>query len=296
MNIIKHKWIFLGVSIALVAASIFSMSYFGFRQGIDFTGGSLWQLKIEVVSSEEVQSFFNTKLKLPLSSISFDAANSSYALTLENISDAERQAALASIKSGFAKTAEELDFWSVSPSVSDEIKRGAIMAIVMVLVGISLYIAFVFRKISQPVSSWKYGLITLITLVHNVLIPAGLFAALGHYLQLAVDTNFIVALLVVMGFSVHDTIVVFDRIRENILKSRHVGHLGDIINRSIGETIRRSINTSLTLILVLSALYFMGPLSLKYFVLTMLAGTTFGTYSSIFVASPMLTLFHRDRS
>ena len=169
------------------------------------------------------------------------------------------------------------------------------MAIVFVLVGISLYIAFAFRKVSRPISSWKYGLVTLITLMHNVAIPAGMMAVLSRYYGVAIDTNFVVALLVVMGFSVHDTIVVFDRIRENIVRSRHDIGFNEIINRSVRETMRRSINTSLTLILVLLALYFMGPVSLKYFILTMLVGTTVGIYSSIFVASPLLTLFDRRK-
>ncbi|MEK7641173.1 MAG: protein translocase subunit SecF, partial [Patescibacteria group bacterium] len=161
----------------------------------------------------------------------------------------------------------------------------------LVLLAISLYVAFAFRKVSKPVSSWKYGIITLITLFHDALVPAGMFAVLGRLLNLEVDTNFVVAILVVVGFSVHDTIVVFDRIRENLrIAGSNVGDFSSLVNSSINQTFARSINTSLTLILTLVALYFLGPAALQYFVLTILVGVVMGTYSSIFIASPLLTV------
>ena len=156
------------------------------------------------------------------------------------------------------------------------------------LVGISLYIAYAFRKTSRPVSSWKYGWITLLTLFHDVSIPAGLLAILGHFRGVEIDTNALVALLVVMGFSVHDTIVVFDRVRENLLLNRGKQNFGDVVNASVNQSMARSINTSLTLILVLIALIFVGPPSLFYFVLLLLVGVITGIYSSIFIASPLL--------
>jgi preprotein translocase subunit SecF len=166
-----------------------------------------------------------------------------------------------------------------------------------VILGISLYIAWAFRKVSAPVKSWKYGIVTLVSLFHDVSIPAGFIAILGKLKGVEIDTNFIVALLVVMGFSVHDTIVVFDRIRENLLLKRGSKvDLGAIVNFSVNETFVRSVNTSLTLILVLIAMLFFGPPSLFYFILTMLVGTVFGTYSSIFVASPLLYLWGKPVS
>jgi len=155
-----------------------------------------------------------------------------------------------------------------------------------------LYIAFAFRKASARISSWKYGIVTFFTLAHDVLIPAGVIALLGHFLGIEIDTNFIVALLVVMGFSVHDTIVVFDRVRENIVSlKQHNVTLSEIINYSVNETFARSVNTSLTLVFVLIALLLFGPESLFYFILTILIGTVVGTYSSIFVASPLLYMW-----
>lgn len=294
INVIKYKWFFLGISAVLVALSIFAIATFGFKEGVDFTGGSLWQLRMDATPAE-ITEFFDKELKLPLSSIAHDKNSGVYSLSFTDITDAERKSNLILVKSKFGEDVEETDFWTVSPSVSAETKNKAFTAIGLVVVGISLFIAYAFRKVSKPVSSWKYGIITLLSLLHDVVIPAGAIALMGYYWGVSIDTNFVVALLVVMGFSVHDTIVVFDRIRENITKARNV-NLNEIINKSINETMRRSINTSLTLIIVLVTLYFLGPVSMKYFVLIMLIGTTAGTYSSIFVASPLLSIAQGKKS
>lgn len=292
MDIIKYKSIFLGASVLMVAFAAYAIFSFGFHFGIDFTGGSMWQLKIKEANSEQIKDFFMKDLQIEVSNISFDSKSGAYSISFKEISDAERQLNLAKLKAKFTGGVEDQDFLAISPSVSDEIKQKAMLAIAFVMFGISLYIAFVFRKVSRPISSWKYGIITLITLIHDVVIPAGVFAILSKYLGVSLDSNFIVALLVVMGFSVHDTIVVFDRIRENLLKTRNK-NLQEIVNASVNETLRRSINTSLTIIIVMAALYFLGPANLKFFILTMLIGTTVGTYSSIFVASPLLVVFQK---
>jgi len=296
MNIIGRKKIFLGVSAVLVIISIISISLYGFKLAVDFTGGSLWQVKVPGTDAVAVQNFFQSDLKLDVFGVSYDAPSETYSLTLKELSDADRQTDFGLLRQKFPNS-QDVDFWRVSPSISQELRQKSITAIVLVMAAISIYIAFVFRKVSRPVSSWKYGFITLITLIHDVIIPAGMFAALGKFIGVPVDTNFIVALLVVMGFSVHDTIVVFDRIRENLTKSRDTHHnLPEIVNKSLNETIARSINTSLTLVFVLLALYFLGPVSLKYFVLTILVGTIAGAYSSIFVASPLLVVWHNFSS
>jgi preprotein translocase subunit SecF len=191
---------------------------------------------------------------------------------------------------------QELSFQSISSSVGANLRNASIIGIILVLIGISLYIAFAFRKASRPISSWKYGWITLMTLFHDVAIPAGMLAILGHFMNVQLNSDIIVALLVVMGFSVHDTIVVFDRIRENLLNHRGKMPFATIVNDSVNQTLARSINTSLTLILVLLSLYFVGPADLKYFVLTLLVGVTTGIYSSIFIASPALVATSRNES
>jgi len=292
INFIKHRNLFFWISGVLIVLSIVAIGVFGFRLGIDFTSGSLWQLKVPATDANTVNDFFTSTLHVETSNVSYDAQSETYAVTSKEISDQSRQQYLTELKQKFGDGVQSVDFWNVSPSVSQELKSNAIMAIAFVLLGISLYVAFAFRKVSRPVSSWKYGVITLLTLAHDVIIPAGLYALLGKYFGVAADTNFMVALLVVMGFSVHDTIVVFDRIRENLTIYRGKKNLDEIVNTSINETMRRSISTSLTLVLVLIALYFMGPVSLKFFVLTILVGTLVGAYSSILIASPLLTVWH----
>jgi len=153
--------------------------------------------------------------------------------------------------------------------------------------GISLYIAWAFRKVSHPLSSWRYGVATLTALFHDLIIPIGLFSILGHYYGVEIGTNFIVALLVTLGFSVHDTIVVFDRIRENLKRYESLDFVS-LVNKSVNETIIRSISTSFTVLLTLLALFVFGGGELKYFILALMVGIFSGTYSSIFIASPIL--------
>ena len=182
---------------------------------------------------------------------------------------------------------EERRFSSIGPTIGAELKQKSIKAIIIVLLGISLYIAWAFRKVSQPISSWRYGVVTLIALFHDLIIPIGLFVYLGRFYGVEVGANFIVALLVILGFSVHDTIVVFDRIRENLKRYSQLSFM-PLVSQSIRETIIRSLNTSLTVLLTLAALYVFGGESLKYFVLALMVGIFSGTYSSIFIAAPLL--------
>lgn len=291
LNIIGHKNIFILVSGTLMGAAILAIILFGFKLGIDFQGGTLWQLKAsgEAPVVGEVQKFFAEELKIEGAIVNFDSGTNVFLVRLPALGEADHQEYLFRLSEKIPGI-EERSFQSIGPSIGARLKNRSLWAIVLVLVGISLYIAFAFRKVSKPISSWKYGVITLVTLFHDVLIPAGLLAVLGKTTGLEVDSNFVVALLVIMGFSVHDTIVVFDRIRENLSRGLGKANFAETINQSINQTMRRSINTSVTLILVLVALYFVGPENLAYFILTLLVGVTLGTYSSIFVASPALLL------
>ena len=297
MNIIGHRKIFLSFSGILVLASIALILIFGFRLGIDFVGGTMWQIKLAIndqqLTTDNLKEFFEEDLGVKNITI-FPAENQSFLVRFGHISEEEHQKYLDALKTKFGDI-EELRFDGIGPAVGKELRDRAFWAVGLVLLGISLYIAFAFRKVSYPIKSWKYGIITLITLFHDISIPAGMLAILGWKFGVEIDTNFIVALLVIMGFSVHDTIVVFDRIRENLLISRTRLDLPVIINSSVNQTLARSINTSLTLILVLLALFFLGPVALKYFILVILVGTIFGTYSSIFIASPLLLYPHTKR-
>ncbi len=296
MNIIGKKYIFLSVSGILIVASVVAVAVFGFRLGIDFVGGTLWQVKVatseqQQATSEIIKGFFENDLGVKNLTV-FPSDNNSFLFRLGHISENNHQRYLAALKTKFGNV-EEVRFESIGPAIGKELRTKAFWAIGLVLLGISLFIAFAFRKVSYPVKSWKYGVITLITLFHDIIIPSGLIAVLGDWKGVELDTTFIVALLVIMGFSVHDTIVVFDRIRENLLLSRERENLSKIVNDSVNQTLARSINTSLTLVLTLLALFFLGPATLKYFILIILAGTIIGTYSSIFVAASLLTLQRR---
>ncbi|MBI2636687.1 MAG: protein translocase subunit SecF [Parcubacteria group bacterium] len=184
-------------------------------------------------------------------------------------------------------------FESVGPVIGQELARKSIYAMVAVIVAIVLYIAWAFRKVSEPVSSWKYGVSAIVALVHDVAIPTGVFAVLGRFAGIEVDILFITALLTILGFSVNDTIVVFDRTRENLARDHHRHDFDWIVNQSVNETMRRSVYTSLTVFLVLAAIYFYGGESVKNFALALGIGVVFGTYSSIFLASPLLVAWEK---
>ena len=293
MDLIKHKHIFLGLSVSLVLMSIAAIAAFGFKEGIDLKGGTEWALKIEneqEVTEGNVKDAIQNIVKDLNISVK-TAGEGTFIIRLKDVTEEEHQTYLTEMRKAF-KQVEEVSFASIGPSIGKELKNQALGAGLLVLLGISLYIAWAFRKVSEPVRSWKYGLTTLLTLFHDVTIPAGLLALLGKVKGIEIDTNFIVALLVVIGFSVHDTIVVFDRIRENLLDpNKKKWYIKEIINKSVQETIARSINTSLTLVFVLITLLIWGPASLFYFVLVILVGTIVGTYSSICVASPLIYLW-----
>ncbi len=294
MDVIGKKYIFLGVSGALVVLSLLLVAFLGLKPGIDLKGGTQWQISFKNSSVTEAEITSLIKSVNPNIDVSVKlTSGGSFLIRLPHIDESERQQLLNS----FGKLGEfiEDNFSTIGPAVGSELRGKAVRAVLFAILCISLYIAWAFRKVSKPVRSWKYGVVTLISLLHDVSIPAGFLALLGYFKGIEIDTNFIVALLVIMGFSVHDTIVVFDRIRENLLvnKGKNVP-LRDIVNFSVNETFGRSINTSLTLVLVLLALVFFGPPSLFYFILTILVGTIFGTYSSIFVASPLLYLWGRN--
>ncbi|MCL5004590.1 MAG: protein translocase subunit SecF [Patescibacteria group bacterium] len=291
--IIKFRYIFFFISAALMVASIFAVFTYGLKPGIDFTGGTLWQVKLtnnQQLTTNDFAAFFENELGVKNATVYPEAESQSYLIRISHISEEQHQQYLALMENKFGEI-NELRYETIGPTIGKELKNKAIWAIILILFGISLYVAYAFRKVSYPVKSWKYGVITLLTLFHDVVISVGALALLNWKFGVELDTKFIVALLVIIGFSVHDTIVVFDRIRENLLLDRGQKELKEIINDSVRQTFARSVNTSLTLIITLLALFFYGPLILKYFVLLILAGTIVGTYSSIFIASPALLFF-----
>ncbi|MDP3975257.1 MAG: protein translocase subunit SecF [Candidatus Jorgensenbacteria bacterium] len=291
-ELIRHRNLFLGLSGVLVLASIVALIVFGLTPGTDLAGGTRWQV-IFPEGAVDVSMITSALHGIGVEAIVTEGDENIFTIRLGAIDEATHAVYRAALEK--LGSVEEQNFSSIGPTVGAELERKAMNAIVFVLLGISLYIAWAFRKVSAPVKSWKYGVVTLVTLFHDVVVPAGLLAVLGAWKGIEIDTNFIVALLFVMGFSVHDTIVVFDRIRENLLRAAGREEFSEVVNRSVRETFARSLNTSVTLILVLAAMMALGPASLFYFILTILVGTVVGTYSSIFVASPLLYLLGRGK-
>jgi preprotein translocase subunit SecF len=286
MKIIQRRKIYYFISGTMVILALIFVVLWKFKYGIDFSGGSLLEIYLEKFDRSQIEGVFK-EFGIENVSITTSASGKEVILRFKEIDEPTHQELVKKLKEN-AYVVEELRFETVGPTIGKTFRQKAVSSIVGVLLVIALYIAFAFREVSRPVPSWKYGLITLVTLFHDIMAPIGLFSFLGHFYNLEIDSQFIIALLVVMGFSVHDTIVVFDRIRENLKKAQKEESFEDIVNVSVNETIVRSINTSLTTMLVLFALYIWGPAILRSFVLTLLVGIGVGTYSSIFIASPLL--------
>ena len=211
-------------------------------------------------------------------------------LQFKGIDEAAHQKVLAKLHE--LAPLEEKSFQYIGPSVGQDLKNKTEIAIVLALASITLYIAFAFRKVSRPVASWKYGTTSLIALFHDILIPLGVFSLLGKFYNAEITIPIIAALLTILGFSVHDTIVIFDRIRENILR-RGMAQFSETVDLSLNQTIGRSISTVCTVLLVMASLFFFGGQTLKYFSLALMIGVASGAYSSIFIASPLLVSWSR---
>ncbi len=289
MFIVKNKRTFISISAILVLLSVVALFVFPLRIGIDFNGGALTE--VVYTNSRPPQADLEGALKaLNFGSVLIQPTGElGYIIKSSDLNEAQHNLLLKTLSEDGKSVLEEKSFNSIGPSVGRELTRKAIMAIIFVSLGIILFIAFAFRKVSRPVSSWKYGLMAVISLLHDVIIPIGIFSILSHFYGAEVDTLFVVAALTILGLSVSDTIVIFDRIREN-LRGKTEANFSDTVGKSLDQSYLRSIFTSLTVIMVLLSLFFFGPESTKYFALMLCAGMFFGTYSSIFLASPLLVL------
>jgi len=285
INVVGHRRIFYTFSLLLILASIFSIGWWKLNFGIDFRGGSLMEIEF-LTQRPETKLIKDALNQLNLGEVFVQpTGEKSLILRLKNLDEAAHQQILEKLKE--TGEMEEKRFDSIGPVIGEELKQRAYQAILVVLFLIIIYIALAFRKISRPVASWRYGMAAVIALFHDVFIPTGLFAVLGHFYGVEIDLLFVTGLLTILGFSVHDTIVVFDRIRENLRKG--VGRsFEETANISINQTISRSVSTSLTVFLTLLAIFIFGGATTKFFALLLLVGIFFGTYSSIFVASSLL--------
>lgn len=298
MYIIKHKKIFITISVVLTLLSIISMAVFGFRPGIDFKGGTSVEVAWLDGSRPETALLSDTLKNIPNAPeiLIQPLGQNSFVLKMHEITPAEREVLTGSINGAFPGMSI-VSYTTIGPSVGKELARKSIMSIILVSLGIVIFIAIAFRKVSYPVKSWKYGIIAITTLLHDVAIPTGVFVALSYYNNIEIDTLFVVSILTILGLSVSDTIVVFDRIREN-LRTKNNGNFEETVGKSITEVYQRSIATALTVILALSALAIWGPESTRLLAIMLGAGMFFGTYSSIFLASPLLVVWqeYSDRN
>lgn len=295
MHIIKHRNLYFILPGVLVALSLLAILVLGLKPGVDLKGGALLEISYEGErpSLEEVKERIAA---LPLGESRVQATGEDGYIVRSRDLNPDEKTALLQALSPEGRGAVEERFTSIGPTIGRELMSKAWIAIVLVSLATVAYIAFVFRHVSKPVASWKYGAVSIVTLLHDILIPAGLFAVLGFIFGAEVDSLFIVALLTILGISINDTIVVFDRIREN-LKVNGEHNIKEpfetVVGKSIDQTIARSANTSMTVIIALLALVFLGPESTRNFALTLTVGMIAGTYSSIFLASPLLVVWEK---
>lgn len=297
MFIVNNRKFFFILSALLVLFSIFAIWFYGFNLGIDFKGGSILEV-----------SYGNTRPSLEATKTALDkiglgnyilspSGDSKYILKARDITPTEKVVVLSAFQTDPLSIAREEKFNTLGPVVGTQLKNKAVVAIGVVVLCIVLFITFAFRKVSRPVASWKYGLATIVALAHDVVIPTGVFVTWIHFHGGEIDLLFVTALLAILGYSVHDTIVVFDRVRENLrvggsISSGKESFL-ETVGKSVTQTFGRSINTSLTIFLALAALYFVGGETTKDFAFVLLVGVIAGTYSSIFVASPLLVTLEK---
>lgn len=291
-SFIKHRRIFYIISATLVGLSVVSIFVFGLNLGIDFTGGSLLSLTYQDQAPPTGEIRENLK-ELELGEISIQSLGErGVLLKMKDISEETHQKILAELrKLGEVEEGSE-SFQSIGPVIGRELTQKTKIVISLSLVAILLYIAFSFRRISRPVKSYVYGLTSLLALFHDVLIPLGVFAVLGRFYGIEITIPIVTAFLTIFGYSINDSVVVFDRVRENLLRLREPTF--DLtVERSLNQTLTRSLNTSLTTLFVLFAIFLFGGETLKYFSLALILGIGLGTYSSLFLATPLLVSFLR---
>ncbi|MBX9906652.1 protein translocase subunit SecF [Patescibacteria group bacterium] len=294
MLFIRYQKYFFAIPVLLSVASLVALFVWGLKPGIDLKGGSLLQVSYEEVRPD-AEAVHAVVRPLELGEVLVQpSGEKDYILRQRELLPEEKIELMSSLQT--LGKASEVQFNSIGPSIGAELLKKAWWAIALVVLSIIAFIAFAFRHVSKPVASWKYGIVIIVTLLHDILIPAGLFAYLGYMYGAEVDSLFIVALLTILGISVNDTIVVFDRVRENLkinIDKNIKEGFGEVVGRSIMQTLTRSLNTSITVIIMLVSLYILGPEPTKNFSLTLMVGMIAGTYSSICLAAPLLVMIER---
>ena len=297
LHVVKMRRFWYGLSLTLAIISIGFIATGGLKFGLDFTGGSLLEVSYakdrpsvaEITDILKSQKIENARVQ--------PSQTADYIIRVEVLNEVDHQAVLNALKEKSVagnkdNIVTENRFESIGPTLGSELKTRSIYSILLVIAAIVTYLAYAFRKVTRPVAAWKFGAAAVVALAHDVIILIGVFAFLGHFYSTEVDSLFVTALLTLLGFSVHDTIVTIDRVRENLFKQQDLT-FENLVDRSINETFARSINTSLATLITISAIYFFGGPSVKDFSFALMIGIIVGTYSSIFIASPLLVTAYK---
>src|SRR3989344_5196610 len=288
MEFIKYTKIYFLISLIVLVPGLISLIFIGLRPSIDFTGGSLIEIQTRQPVSETQIRQSVADADLDLSSL-VRSTDNSYLLRLKPIDQSQHDSLLVALNTSYEGVFSQR-FETIGPTVGAELTKRAVMAVSLASLAIIAYIAWSFRSVPKPYSSWKFGITAIIALGHDLLVVLGLFSIFGHFFAVEVDALFVTALLTVIGFSVHDTLVVFDRIRQNLGKQPHLT-FSQVADFSLTEPLGRSLNTSATVILTLTSLLLFGGSAIRWFVIALLIGIVSGTYSSIFNATPLLVLW-----
>ncbi|MDQ4077763.1 MAG: protein translocase subunit SecF [Chloroflexota bacterium] len=290
-NIIGKRYYFYVFSALLIVPGLIALLTWGLNLGIDFTGGSLLDLQFvdperplvagEIRAELEEMGYTGTTVQL--------SDDNSALIRMPQISNEEKNELQAALSEAHGAELIEQRFEAVGPSVGNEVTQGALFAVFAATFGILGYLAFAFRDVEHPL---RYGIVTILAMLHDVFLVVGLAALAGHFFGWEVDALFLTALLTVIGFSVHDSIVVFDRVRENLMTHRGLP-FEEVVNISTVQTLDRSINTQLTALFTLLAVYLFGGETIRQFVFWLIIGLISGTYSSIFNAAPLLVSWEK---
>src|SRR3990167_2537212 len=291
-NIMRFKYLFFAISLLVIIPGIISLALFGLRPSIDFTGGTLLELQGPALKNQtDIEKIKETIQHGQVEVASIQPTGSgTYLFSNKAITTSQKDKILADINKQLPGT-KDIRFETVGPTVGKELTIKAVQSVALASVAIVLYIAYAFRQVPKPYSPWKFGVAAVVALLHDVLVVVGIFSILGHLFAVEIDALFVTALLTIIGFSVHDTIVVFDRILENLQKYSGKQNFEQIVNESLLETLGRSLTTSLTVLFTLLALILFGGQSIRWFVVALFVGVFSGTYSSIFNAAPLLVLW-----
>ena len=290
--------IFLPVSIVLMVGSLVLLVTPGLRAGVEFSGGTLMELQIPETKTKDdvlmaLRSFDNPDVSIDHASVT-RTKDGTYFVRTETLTNEEHTSLVKHVEAVVGGEIKELQFTTIGPTVGASLKRRALLALAVATIAIILYVAIAFRKIPRKLSPLRFGIIAVAALLHDILITVGIFTILSHTTSFQVDTLFVTALLSIMGYSVNDTIVIFDRIRDNLSlgEERHLT-FAQLAEKSLQQTMTRTLNTGLGALIMLFALFFLGSESIRWFILTLIFGTIIGTYSSFFIAVPLLVLWKK---